>query len=261
MTARLQIRIIFVTGTDTGIGKTLLTALLLAHARGGGQPANAIKPFCSGSRADANTLHALQDGELTIEEINPFFFTEPLAPWVAARKTGHRAPELEEVLTGVHVVCSRLASGSILLIEGVGGLLVPLGASYTVLDLIAALDCEVLLVSANRLGTINHTWLSVEALRNVSRHRSNPRAGTGPRTVRPLVASSKPRIHRVPSKIVLMNTEGRDASKSSNAEVLTHVLAPSPVFTLPFLGPRASSLEAIRKNAKKFKKTLARILG
>ena len=79
-------RIIFITGTDTGVGKTLLTGLLLHHLRQSGCHALAMKPFCSGSRADAEFLHAVQDGELTLDEINPFFFAEPLAPLVAARE-------------------------------------------------------------------------------------------------------------------------------------------------------------------------------
>ena len=62
-----QARIIFITGTDTGVGKTLLTGLLLDHLRQSGYNALAMKPFCSGSHADTEFLRAVQDGELTIE--------------------------------------------------------------------------------------------------------------------------------------------------------------------------------------------------
>ena len=79
-------KIIFVTGTDTGVGKTLLTALLLQHLRAHGQSALAIKPFCSGGREDAELLHSLQENELTLDEMNPFHFKKPLAPYLAATR-------------------------------------------------------------------------------------------------------------------------------------------------------------------------------
>ena len=150
-------RIIFITGTDTGVGKTLLTGLLLHHLRQSGCHALAMKPFCSGGRADAELLRAIQDGELTLDEINPFFFTEPLAPLVAARKhqCSIRIPEVLRRITRVANRCECL------LIEGIGGVMVPLGEGFSVLDLIAKLGCEAIVVSRNRLGTINHTLLTV----------------------------------------------------------------------------------------------------
>src|ERR1035441_2988306 len=90
-------RIIFITGTDTGVGKTLLTGLHLHHLRQSGCHALAMKPFCSGSRADTEFLHTVQDAELAPEEITPFSISEPLAPLVAARRH-HRSIALAEVL-------------------------------------------------------------------------------------------------------------------------------------------------------------------
>src|SRR5205823_6869740 len=95
-----------ITGTDTGVGKTLLTALLLAHLRGLGCEARAIKPFCAGGREDAELLQRVQGCELTLHEINPFHFAEPLAPLVAARKHG-RCISLQEVLNYVRRVAKR----------------------------------------------------------------------------------------------------------------------------------------------------------
>ena len=149
-------RIIFVTGTDTGVGKTLLTGLLLYHLRQRGCHALAMKPFCSGSRADTEFLRAVQDGELTSDEVTPFFFAEPLAPLVAARKH-RRTIRLKEVVRRIRRLSDRCEC---LLIEGIGGLLVPLGEGFTVRDLVARLGCEVIIVSRNRLGTINHTILT-----------------------------------------------------------------------------------------------------
>jgi dethiobiotin synthetase len=222
-------RIIFITGTDTGVGKTLLTALLLRHLRASGCHALAMKPFCSGGRADTEVLRAAQDGELTPEEITPFFFDEPVAPLVAARRHG-RIIRLREVLRRIRGVARRCEC---LLIEGIGGLLVPLGEGFTVRDLIARLGCEVIVVAHNRLGTINHTLLAGDALQH---------AGIEQLT------------------IVLMDAEQGDFSTSSNHRTLRRLLAPNPVLRLDFLGPAPLQVQALRKNARKVKKALARIL-
>src|SRR5882672_6525542 len=79
-------KILFITGTDTGVGKTLITALLLERLRSRGAHALAIKPFCSGSRQDVALLQSLQPHELSDEVMNPFYFHEPLAPLIAARR-------------------------------------------------------------------------------------------------------------------------------------------------------------------------------
>src|SRR5438094_393958 len=105
-------RIIFITGTDTGVGKTVLTGLLLTHLRQTGVRALALKPFCSAGRADAELLHDLQDGELTLDEINPFHFKEPLAPLVAAR-LHRRKISLDQVLTHTRQIAASLNNPSI----------------------------------------------------------------------------------------------------------------------------------------------------
>jgi dethiobiotin synthetase len=223
-------RIVFITGTDTGVGKTLLTGLLLHHLRQNGCHALAMKPFCSGSREDAEFLHAVQDGELTLDEVTPFFFAEPLAPLVAARRH-HCSIRLQEVLRKIRPVADRCQW---LLIEGIGGLLVPLGEGYTVLDLIAKLGCEVIVVSRNQLGTINHTLLTVAALQHA-------------------------RISGL--KAVLMSSPEDDFSTRSNSGILTELLAPTPVLAVGFLGRKPLRFLALKKSAKKMQKTLARILA
>jgi dethiobiotin synthetase len=221
-------RIIFVTGTDTGVGKTLLTALLLQYLRGAGIQALAMKPFCSGGTADVELLQSLQDGELTAREINPFYFSEPVAPLVAAR-ADHRVIHLGEVVRAIRTVSKRCQC---LLVEGSGGLLVPLGEGYTVADLITKLECEVLVASRNRLGTINHTLLTVRTLQRL-----------GNQSIR----------------IVLMGCDKRDISSRSNAETLTELLSPTPLIEVPFLGADATRGDAVKKIVKKMKKVLARI--
>lgn len=230
--------IIFVTGTDTGVGKTVLTTLLLLQLRKSGA-ALGVKPFCSGSRADVRLLRWAQDGELSESEINPFYFSEPVAPLVAARK--HRQTiEPQQVLAHIAGIADRCEC---LLIEGAGGLLVPLVKNFTTLDLIARLRCEVIIVSCNKLGTINHTLLTVQALqRGRNLHRSH--------TAR--VCSL--------SNVVLMTHGSRDASSASNAKILREFLHPIPLITFPFLGHDCSTPRALKASQKKIKKTLARIL-
>lgn len=225
----MSCRIIFVTGTDTGVGKTLLTALLIRslrqHAR-----ATAMKPFCSGGPEDVDLLWALQEGQVSRAEINPFYFPEPVAPLVSARLHRRRL-SLQQVTEKISEVGRKC---DVLLVEGSGGLLVPLGEDYSVLDLIRVLRCDqVLVVSQNRLGTINHTLLTTKALEQAG--------------VRQF-------------KVVLMEGAHPDFSSRSNARILRQLVKPAPLLHLPYLGPRAQAVAAVKRNAKKFQKTLARLL-
>jgi dethiobiotin synthase len=260
-------RIIFITATDTGVGKTLLTSLLLCHLRDKGSRCLAIKPFCSGSRRDAELLHCLQDGELTLDEINPSYFPEPVAPLVSARKH-HRLIRLDQVVEHINSIAARrsslpavttnkpktqnskLKTQKILLIEGSGGLLVPLGERYTVRDLIARLACEVIVVSPNKLGTINHTLLTLQALRGISRLRVGP-SELGPSAI----------TRRLAPKVALMDGASSDPSTLSNANVLTELLDPIPLISVPFLGARACRVSVIPKLATSVKPVLARLLA
>src|SRR5215510_6857451 len=95
--------IVFITGTDTGVGKTLLTASLLTYLRRNGLPALALKPFCCGSRADAELFYDLQERELTLDEVNPYYFSKPVAPLAAARKQ-RRSIQLNDVLEHIRFI-------------------------------------------------------------------------------------------------------------------------------------------------------------
>jgi dethiobiotin synthetase len=227
--ARKKARIVFVTGTDTGVGKTVLTGLLLAHLRRAGCQALAVKPFCSGSRFDARFLSAIQENELPLEEMNPYYFDEPVAPLAAARRQRQRVA-IRPLLKRLRSVTERCEC---LLIEGAGGLLAPLGEGFNALDLIRRLRCEVIVASRNRLGTVNHTLLTIAALR---------RAG----------------VKQV--RVALMSAGAGDASVASNAPLLAELLAPAPLRCLPNLGRGSRTVEGATKNAKKFHKTLALLL-
>ena len=222
-------RIIFVTGTDTGVGKTLLTASLLLHLRQNGLRALAMKPCCCGGRADVDLIQAIQGSDPPASEVNPFYFAEPLAPLVAARRK--RSPlEVEDVLRAVKRMRARC---DCLIVEGAGGLLTPLGEGFAWADILEGLPgCDVVIVARNKLGTINHTLLTVEALQR----RGAKRIG-----------------------IVLMDQRTQDFSAGFNAATLQALTAPAEVFAVPFLGNNASDPGGLKKTVQKLKKTLARL--
>lgn len=221
-------KIIYVTGTDTGVGKTVLTALLLQYLREKGVNALAVKPFCSGSREDVKILKALQDNVLTNDEINPYYFKAAVAPMVAARMRRQNI-SLHSVLRKIKAVQKRCA---LLLIEGAGGLLAPLGEGFTNRDIIANTADLVLIAGHNRLGTINHTTLTVESMQ-----------GKG--------------IQRI--KVVLMDGEVEDGTTETNCEILGETVPGVEIFRFPYLGVNHSFPIVSKQYSKKTKKTLALI--
>lgn len=210
-------RIIFVTGTDTGVGKTVVTGLLLAHLRARAASVAALKPFCSGGRGDAFLLAELQES-LPIDTINPYCYAAPLAPMVAARQENKRV-SLREVKSWIR----RASRGfEIVLVEGAGGLLVPLCEDGSVLDLMRALRGEALVVAANRLGTINHTLLTLRVLKAAGVNRA---------------------------KVALVETGKPDDSAQTNAEMLREQIGRMPLVRIPWLGKRLVNARAIRAAA------------
>ncbi len=221
-------KIIFVTGTDTNAGKTVLTALLLAFLRRGGCDALAMKPFCSGSRHDALLLHSLEKESLTLDEINPFYFDKPLTPAAAGGRPG---VSLQAALKKIRALAARC---DVLIVEAVGGLLAPLAKNYSVRDIIRRLNCQIIVVCPNRLGAINHTLLTVEALQ-----------GVGVEDI----------------TIVMMGVKNPDLSAASNPKMIRQRLPAIPLFCLPHLGKRASTAGAAKRNVKYLQIMLARLLG
>ena len=126
-------RIFFITGTDTGVGKTVLTALLTQFLRERGVNAAALKPICSGGRDDAREIISPRwTATLSLDEINPWHFRAPIAPLLAARRERKRV-RLSEVLAQIRAMQKRF---DVLLVEGAGGLLSPLGENFNSRDLI-----------------------------------------------------------------------------------------------------------------------------
>lgn len=151
----------FVTGTDTGVGKTYVTALLTRALRRAGLDTVALKPICCGPRDDVSALGAASDHELTPDETNPVWLATPAAPLVAARSE-NTSLDLPALIHWLPAVTQGRAS---FLVEGVGGWLVPLTNRQTSADLAVLFGLPVLVVVANRLGCLNHTLLTLASIR------------------------------------------------------------------------------------------------
>lgn len=167
---------LFVTGTDTGVGKTLVTALLALHFQDQGFNCGVMKPFASGCdlingelvSEDALLLRQATGVPDELDLINPIRLQEPLAPLVAARRERKdTAHFFEQAKHALEILQSR---HEMMIVEGVGGLLAPIaeykGQVLTNLDLIGEWQLPVVIVARRTLGTINHTLLTVEALKN-----------------------------------------------------------------------------------------------
>jgi len=237
----------FITGTDTGVGKTVLTALLARLLRERGINVAALKPVCSGNRADARKIFTALDGALTLDEINPWHFRSPVAPLLAARLE-KKPVKLAQVLGHIRATRKKFA---VLLVEGAGGLLSPLGVcsgglrpspssalterrykeNFDSRDLILALRATPIIVAPNKLGAVNHLLLTLESL---------------------------PKNLRARAKVVLMSPPKSDAATASNAKLLAQFVSPEKTFTLPWLGEDFSATEVLKK--RQVKRTLAALL-
>ena len=159
---------VYVTGTDTGIGKTLASCAMLHALRGRGLRAIGMKPVASGCEwsdggwrnADARALQAAGEPGIADADINPFALEQPLAPELAARDAG-----TEVTLAPILAAHARLASAAdAMVVEGVGGWAAPLSATLDQADLVRALRLPVVLVIGLRLGCLSHALLSARAI-------------------------------------------------------------------------------------------------
>jgi dethiobiotin synthetase len=191
-------RIIFVTANDTGAGKTVLTSLLARRLLDQGRHVRALKPVCSGGRSDARRLSLALRHTVDIDALNPWYFAAPIAPVLAARKEGKRL-RLKSLAAFIR---GAAASCELLLVEGAGGLLSPLGENCSSLDLIEHLRARPVVVCPNRLGAVNQIALVLRAL--------------------PLRLRSR-------AVVVLMAPRKADAATSSNAPLIREVTGNKPV--------------------------------
>ena len=221
-------QLFFITGTDTGAGKTVLTALLAAFLRQRGVRVAALKPVCSGGRDDAVALRDALGGALTLDEINPWHFRAAIAPALAARRE-RRPVRLTPVLAHIRAVRKEF---DVTLVEGAGGLLSPLGDDFDSRDLLAALRAIPIIVAASRLGAVNQVLLTLEAL---------------------------PKSRRPAAGVVLMEPGKRDAATAANAELLAKFLPAGRLVAMPWLGPAFSTNNALKR--PRVRSALARLAG
>ena len=218
---------IFITSTDTGAGKTVLTGLLVRFLRERGVNAAALKPICSGGRNDARMLRAALDGALSLDEINPWHFRAPIAPLLAARRD-RKCVRLAGVLARIRAMQKRF---EVVLVEGAGGLLSPLGENFDSGDLIAALGATPIIVAPNQLGAVNHILLTLAAL---------PRGEAGA------------------ARVVFMSPPKRDTAAATNSGMLAEFFDAKRIFTLPWLGENFSATAVLRNpQARKTLRALA----
>lgn len=205
-----------VTGTDTGVGKTVVACALVAALAARGRRVAPFKPVETGveDREDATDALALlrASGDRTsLEEVCPIIYGEPLAPWVAAERV-HRPVDFARL---DEAFATLQNAHDAVVVEGAGGLLAPFDRTTTFADLAAIWGLDLVIVAANRLGVINHTMLTLLEAR---------RRGLAVRAV-----------------VLNAITDVDDLAAHTNVDALQTLIAPVPLVTMPFLphGARA----------------------
>lgn len=158
----------FVTGTDTGVGKTRVTAGLLAAARAMGLMVEGMKPVASGAESldgrlvaeDALRIAMASAATVPYEDLNPYCLLESISPHIAANRSNITV----DIAKIVEIVGRLQKNRELLLIEGAGGWYTPISERESLADLARALETPVILVVALRLGCLNHARLTVEAI-------------------------------------------------------------------------------------------------
>ena len=148
---------IFITGTDTEVGKTIIAAGIAYALKAKNIDVGVMKPIASGSRNDAQLLKRTAQVDDPIDLINPVYFDLPIAPSVAS-KIESRESDLQKVYNAFEHLSQQ---HNFLVVEGIGGIAVPIGRDKSVADLAKRIDFPVLIVGRSYLGTINHTVLTV----------------------------------------------------------------------------------------------------
>jgi len=150
----------FITGTDTDVGKTYVTKLMIEALRSEGRAAAGFKPISCGDREDARIL-AAASGDLPLDKVNPVHFNAALAPHTAALLEKRRI-DPAQLVNSYHAFSRDFDT---VLVEGAGGWEVPITESYFISDLAKDLGLPVILVAANRLGALNHILLTISAIK------------------------------------------------------------------------------------------------
>jgi dethiobiotin synthetase len=200
-------RILFITGTDTGVGKTYFSAVAVHVLRERGVNVAGLKPVCAGSRDDARVLQKISRAGLTLDEVNPWHFRAALAPVLAARAEKKRA-RVREVVAHIRRVAKRFDT---VVVEGAGGLLSPLGEDFNSRDLLVALDAQPIIVCPNRLGTVGQVLLVLAAL---------------------------PKDFAARAGVVLVKQAKPDRASHTNKALLAEKIGTGKIYELPWLKSR-----------------------
>ncbi len=158
----------FVTGTDTGVGKTLIASALVYQFAQAGYQSIGMKPVAAGVdtlagetvNEDVSALMSASNVDAPLSLVNPYLFTPPIAPHIAAQQVGHSI-EINHILYAFNQL-KNLAE--VVIVEGAGGFYVPLNDTQTSADLVQALNIPVILVVGMRLGCLNHALLTQHAI-------------------------------------------------------------------------------------------------
>ncbi len=194
-----------ITGTDTGVGKTVIASAAVAWLRDRGLNVAAMKPIETGEQLlDAKLLQRASGSIDSMDDICPVHFPEPVAPFTASYKSG--APVNLSLLDDAY---SRLGAGrDVIVVEGAGGLLVPITREASFATLFKKWNLALVIVAANRLGVLNHTLLTLRVARSLGI------------AVRGIVLNDVP-------------LESPDASVDSNLEVLKQLVPDVPLIAFP----------------------------
>lgn len=157
---------IFISGTDTSVGKTLVTSLLALCLKNSGRKVGVIKPLQTGTESepflDVDFIYKVLDQNFKLDEVCPFRLKKPLSPYSAAKFEDCEIP-IKQIIDHCKGFINKY---DVTLIEGAGGLYVPIAENYLMTDLAFDLDASLLLVTRPGLGTLNHTLLSVEHIKH-----------------------------------------------------------------------------------------------
>jgi dethiobiotin synthetase len=207
---------VFVTASGTDIGKTYVAEALLRQWRQSGRLVAVLKPLLSGydpadaASSDTGRLLTASGVAITLESIDlvsPWRYAAPLSPDMAAAREGKTVPVDDVIAYCAAAIAEADESGMSLLIEGIGGVMVPLDDTRTVADLIAALGIPAILVGGSYLGSLSHTLTAYEALR-----------------ARNVTVDS----------VIISETPDSDVPLDETRDVLARFVVPVPVEVMPF---------------------------
>jgi dethiobiotin synthase len=219
-----QARRIYITGTNTNVGKTVFTSLLLLHLQQQNIAVLPLKPIATGDFSEVDLLARFSHPHRTRSEINLQFFRAPLTPWIAARRERRSI-----AISQVHREITKRSKGyDLVLVEGAGGLLSPWTKTGSFLDLIKLGSGAVVVVAPNQLGVLNQVLLTLRVLNSED------------------------------AVVVLMDQEERDYASETNAKVLREITG-LPIFVLPFLPGDLSRPEPLHAAANQGKRVLQKI--